>query len=165
MVIMKNILHGQEHLSRVPQLMEKLWHLQDKQIHYMIHFFFADGNCEIVMPAEMDKDQIAAFIQDYCTKRKPSAVVQVTEAWKTKLPDNTDLDRYQKDDGYQSFIKSQVVRQEILLVLTETRLGIINYEWEIQRDGDDVKLSPMVQHEDNIKQGRLAHFLLSLDDE
>ena len=149
---MKNILHGQEHLSRVPQLMEKLWYQQKNELHYMIHFFFSDGNCEIVMPAEMG------------IERKPSAIVQATEAWKTKLPANTDLNRYENDFGYHNFIKSQIVRQEMLLVMIETKLGLITYEWEIIRNGDDATLAPMVKHEDNIQKGRLAHFLLSLDE-
>lgn len=161
---MKNILHGQEHLSRVPQLMEKLWYQQKNELHYMIHFFFSDGNCEIVMPAEMGKDQIAEYIKNYCIERKPSAIVQATEAWKTKLPANTDLNRYENDFGYHNFIKSQILRQEILLVMIETKLGLITYEWEIIRNGDDAKLAPMVKHEDNIQKGRLAHFLLSLDE-
>lgn len=154
-----NVTKGMPFLDSLPAIVEKLWHMQDKQIHMMVHFFTRDGKCEIAMLA-VEPEAAAQWVKGYCLEHHPVAVVLISESWSYTAPQDFDLAHAQRDPQWYEEQKKLMPRKELLLCNIETNYGFRDISWEIIRNGTDVHLGQMSQRDfTGIRKGRFGTFL------
>lgn len=80
---------------------------------------------------------------------EPCAFLMITEVWKTKLPENTDMEYFKSlsNEEQYKFGQEEGIRTESLYVIVNSEKGDMTADYDVIRDGDNfVKSSEPIIH-------------------